>query len=351
MSNNDFHPPSKDPRYEDSSRYADSQSTQTQPIETVNSNQDNHNTQYMPPQYDASQYGTPQYAAPQGGMPAGGYPGNYYSNYRPWNAWAIAGFIVSFFAGIIGVVLSIIGLVQIDKRNERGRGLAIAGIVVGAISTLLAILMTVGVATMITQHGLENGSWNMEYSWDSGNIDNPGGSGQNDSVTQGDGSLDGSAGDSTDLNAQGDSVFGLSPGVALSADYVEDVADDIEGSIDDSMDDIHARNTSVNTLDDLIASDVFIAAAKREAAELAVHSVAMEYSVDGDTITYQYTTDDRYAEFASVLERELSDFDNDMQDTINQMGRVCATNDKLNLRLYIVSESGSTIFDRTYTER
>ncbi|WP_144762799.1 DUF4190 domain-containing protein [Curtobacterium sp. 9128] len=47
------------------------------------------------------------------------------------NTMAIAGFVVAFVAGLVGVVLSVIALVQIRRTGEHGRGLAIAGIVVG----------------------------------------------------------------------------------------------------------------------------------------------------------------------------------------------------------------------------
>ncbi len=53
------------------------------------------------------------------------------------NAMAVAGFICSFFTwflcgipGIVGLILSIVGLAQIKNRNEGGKGFAIAGIII-----------------------------------------------------------------------------------------------------------------------------------------------------------------------------------------------------------------------------
>lgn len=71
-----------------------------------------------------------------------------------YNGLSIAGFCVScaaiFFnltlfglAGIAGLILSIIGLRQCNARGDKGRGLAIAGIVIGAVLTLLTILTIV----------------------------------------------------------------------------------------------------------------------------------------------------------------------------------------------------------------
>lgn len=64
------------------------------------------------------------------------------------NPLALAGFIVSLVSflccgagAIIGLVLSIMGLNQIKKTNEKGKGLAIAGIVLSSIGFVVAIIV------------------------------------------------------------------------------------------------------------------------------------------------------------------------------------------------------------------
>ena len=72
-----------------------------------------------------------------------------------YNGLSIAGFSLSCAAiisnillfglpGIVGLILSIVGLCQCNKRSEKGRGLAIAGIAIGAVLTLLMILTYAG---------------------------------------------------------------------------------------------------------------------------------------------------------------------------------------------------------------
>ena len=58
------------------------------------------------------------------------------------NICALLGFIFSLVCcgGIPGLVLSIIGLVQIKKSGEKGKGLAIAGIVICGIGIVISIL-------------------------------------------------------------------------------------------------------------------------------------------------------------------------------------------------------------------
>ncbi|MDR1927122.1 MAG: DUF4190 domain-containing protein [Oscillospiraceae bacterium] len=58
-----------------------------------------------------------------------------------WNLFAILGFVLTVFPlmPFAGLVLSIIGIVECKKKGERGRGLAIAGIVLNVVIFLAAI--------------------------------------------------------------------------------------------------------------------------------------------------------------------------------------------------------------------
>lgn len=88
------------------------------------------------------------------------------SNY---NGLSIAGFSLSCAAiltniflfglpGVVGLILSIVGLCQCNKRSEKGRGLAIAGIAIGAVLTLLMILTYAGLI-LAFDNALDN-AWN-----------------------------------------------------------------------------------------------------------------------------------------------------------------------------------------------
>lgn len=111
-------------------------------------------------------YGTQQPPAgypcpPQGaysGAPAGyppypaGYPGYPYPYQAPtdrWNGMCIAGFVTAFIVPPVGLVLSIIALVQINKSHEKSKGMAIAGTVIGAVFTLLLVAVIAFTVWMI----------------------------------------------------------------------------------------------------------------------------------------------------------------------------------------------------------
>lgn len=56
------------------------------------------------------------------------------------NTLSIVGLISAFFIPLVGLILSIIGVSQASKRNEKGKGLAIAGIVISILNGLLQLI-------------------------------------------------------------------------------------------------------------------------------------------------------------------------------------------------------------------
>jgi hypothetical protein len=114
---------------------------------------------YPPPPYPGqSGYGAPSYpppppygAPPPGyGPPPTGYPAPEYSAYgqpaQKTNQMAIASIVASCvgvlcgIGSIVGIALGIVALNQIKQTREGGHGLAIAGIVVGAVTLLLSFI-------------------------------------------------------------------------------------------------------------------------------------------------------------------------------------------------------------------
>lgn len=107
-----------------------------------------------PPQYGQNPgptpYGQNQGAAPYGssygqqpaGYPAGGYPGQQGPRDNPGRTLGITGLILAFipFLNPIGLILSIVALVK-SRRAGMGNGLAVAGIIVGALATIILVLV------------------------------------------------------------------------------------------------------------------------------------------------------------------------------------------------------------------
>jgi uncharacterized membrane protein len=59
------------------------------------------------------------------------------------NKLALTGFILSFFVTVVGLILSIVGLVQIakSKGTQSGKVFAILGMVIGSIGTIIYMII------------------------------------------------------------------------------------------------------------------------------------------------------------------------------------------------------------------
>jgi hypothetical protein len=95
-----------------------------------------------PPYGDPPTYGQPP-AGPDGYPAPGSYPSPEPPPAHPgWSGLAIAGFIVSFIPVVglfVGLPLAIAGVVATKPGRKRGRGLAIAGIVIAVVFTGLVV--------------------------------------------------------------------------------------------------------------------------------------------------------------------------------------------------------------------
>jgi Zn-finger nucleic acid-binding protein len=89
----------------------------------------------------------PKPVPPMPPMPqfAPSYPAAYPVSAGP-SGLAIAGFICSFFCGLLGLVLSIMAINQINRSNGHigGRGFSTAGIIISVLSMMLGLLMNLG---------------------------------------------------------------------------------------------------------------------------------------------------------------------------------------------------------------
>ncbi|MDT5104988.1 MAG: peptidyl-prolyl cis-trans isomerase, partial [Mycobacterium sp.] len=91
----------------------------------------------IPPSY--GEYPPPPPPAPYG--PSGGFYG--YPQPRPTNGMAIASLICAFLFAPLGIVFGHVSLSQIRRTGEQGRGLAIAGLVISYLLTVLTVLVVV----------------------------------------------------------------------------------------------------------------------------------------------------------------------------------------------------------------
>jgi hypothetical protein len=66
------------------------------------------------------------------------------------NGMAIAGFVLSFFISPLGIIFSAIGLNQIGKDpRQGGKGLAIAGLILGILGTVFWVLWMAAISSAV----------------------------------------------------------------------------------------------------------------------------------------------------------------------------------------------------------
>lgn len=265
---------------------------------------------------------TPYNPYMQGGQPNGqpGWSGSYGSvppeANQKYNGLAIAGFICSFLVSLPGLILSIVGLNQIKKQGGKGKGLAIAGIIISAagmvIQVILVIALIIGGASYASK-AIDEAKTDSSYSQSSsGN------------------------GDSSDKSK--------------AQDNLDDALDDTLGETHDDLTD--GDYGLYDSIQDFVDSSEFKDSIESEADTFADTGITFNYRVDGDTLVYEYVLDDSYASLGDTVASSLDAMDSTYQSTANLLGSMCKTSSgKASLRVIMHTQGGQSLYDKTWTEK
>lgn len=235
---------------------------------------------------------------------------------QKYNGLAIAGFICSFFVSLLGLILSIVGLNQIKKQGGKGKGLAIAGIIISAagmvIQVILVIALIVGGASYASK-AIDEAKTDSFYSQSSsGN------------------------GDSSDKSK--------------AQDNLDDALDDTLGETHDDLTD--GDYGLYDSIQDFVDSSEFKDSIESEADTFADTGITFNYRVDGDTLVYEYVLDDSYASLGDTVASSLDAMDSTYQSTANLLGSMYKTSSgKASLRVIMHTQSGQSLYDKTWTEK
>lgn len=74
-----------------------------------------------------------------------------------FNVLAIIGFILAFVFWIAGIVVSAIALNQVKKSGERGRGLALWGLILSIVFGIINIISVIAVFSLAASQGVNTG--------------------------------------------------------------------------------------------------------------------------------------------------------------------------------------------------
>ena len=84
-----------------------------------------------------------QYGYPAAGSPPPGYGYGYDLGPQRTNVMAILGLVFAFVFSPLGIVFSAIGLGQVRRRGEKGRGLALTGLILSVVFLVIGVLFTI----------------------------------------------------------------------------------------------------------------------------------------------------------------------------------------------------------------
>ncbi|MCH4849180.1 DUF4854 domain-containing protein [Bifidobacterium pseudolongum] len=241
----------------------------------------------IPPQEPMAGYGAPQ-------------------NNDKWNGLVIAGFVCAFLVPIVGLILSVIGMVQINKNGGKSKGMAIAGIIVSVVVMVLNGLL---VFSMV----------------------NAANSAVQTAITA----------------SQSPSSSSSSPGT--TDPDIDDLDNDLD-DLDDLDNDVDTLPEGM-TLEELLSMPTFKEQFEQQVTKGLPDGMDMKVSAKGNTLILDATvnkplTDDQVEQLRSMAETDIA---TSMEGVAGQLNSELNTDDSV-VHLTMKLADGQTIVDKDYAE-
>lgn len=231
-------------------------------------------------------------------------------------AWLLPVFICSFLVSLLGLILSIVGLDQIKKQGGKGKGLAIAGIIISAAGMVIQVILVIALIAGGASYAIK--------------------------------AIDEAKTDSS--YSQSSSGNGDSSDKSKAQDNLDDALDDTLGETHDDLAD--GDYGLYDSIQDFVDSSEFKDSIESKADTFADTGITFNYRVDGDTLVYEYVLDDSYASLGDTVASSLDAMDSTYQSTANLLGSMCKTSSgKASLRVIMHTQSGQSLYDKTWTEK
>ena len=277
-------------------------------------------TQPLPPTQPTSQFAPQFQTAPpvqspvQPAQPAR----SVYPREGRWNTCSILGIIFAFVFAIVGLILSIVGLVQTNRTHEKGRGLAIAGIIVSVIMMVIGGVGAYNLMNAVQQQEQLAAAPTTSFSEQAPSADG------SDSA-----SPSASAGASDDANLGADADQGLS-----------------ELEQDDS-----SLTSVYGSMSELVADPDFNSEMKSTIGESFEGTGAeVDMRAEGDALVFDIHLPAKYDAAAAEIKQQFSSNAEEqfqpMADSL--VGLVKTEGPGPQVRMYLHTDS-QTIFDQTFT--
>lgn len=233
-----------------------------------------------------------------------------------YNDLAVTDLIRSFPVPLLGLILSVVGLNQIKKQDDKGKGPAIAGIIIGTAGMMIQVILVITLIAGGVSHigkTIDEAKTGSLYGQSSSND-----------------------GDNSDRSK--------------ARNNLDDVPDDMLGETHDDLTDgnYELYNSTQNFINSLELKDSI----ESEVGTFANTDITFNYHVDGGTLAYEYAPDDSYASLGDITASSLGAVGNTYQSTVNLLDPICKTSSgKASLCVIIHTQSGRSLYDRTWVEK
>lgn len=227
-------------------------------------------------------------------------------NNDKWNGLVIAGFVCAFLVPIVGLILSIIGMVQINKNGGKSKGMAIAGIIVSVVVMVLNGLL------VFSMLNAANGAIQTAIT-----------------------------------TSQSPSATSSSP--STTDPDIDDLDNDLD-DLDDLDNDVDTLPEGM-TLEELLSMPTFKEQFEQQVTKGLPDGMDMKVSAKGNTLILDATvnkplTDDQVEQLRSMAETDIA---TSMEGVAGQLNSELNTDDSV-VHLTMKLADGQTIVDKDYTE-
>ncbi|KAB7789981.1 DUF4854 domain-containing protein [Bifidobacterium leontopitheci] len=299
---------------------------------------------------------------PQGGAPYG-QPPVIQPEYEPvpphadrTNTCALVGLILSFFVALPGLIVSIVGLSQIKKSGEKGKGLAIGGIVVSVIEMVLSVLLTVALFTTgFAGYKIENGKLITPQATTSQSTTAEGKSGS-DSSDQSDGNTDSNGSDSNNSNGSGDSNDSNGSDSNSNGSDSNSLDNSLQQGDSDLEQDLNGSESSGSstsgkpTVEEFANSSAVQSQIKNLSSQFAGAGIQISIRGEGNTLVYDYLVPDQYATQAEGMVSQLDSSSSSYKQVAATLNQTCDTGGNAQVRIYVHTTGGKTLYNKSFSE-
>ena len=218
---------------------------------------------------------------------------------------------------------------QQEPPKKKSRGPLIAGITAGVVAVIAIIVVVVLFATGVIG-GKKDSSADAKPNTSTSQT-------QGDSKSNGDSSSNGNSdgSGSNDLNNLDDAL--------------QNGADDTNNDLNNDRSN-GSSSSGKPSLEEFVNSSEIQSQLDSMTSSYQGMGISIKAYAEGNTLVYDYTLSDTYSSMGDMMTSSLDGMDSTFKSVAQTLNETCDTGGNAKVRVYLHTESGKTLFDKSYTE-